>query len=70
MKDNTAVFMILASIKANTKVVLDKLPMMSDFPKVLPDDISDLPLECEMEFSIDLVPGTSPVLMALYRMSA
>ncbi|XP_058732932.1 uncharacterized protein LOC131604514 [Vicia villosa] len=30
-------------------------------------DISDLPPEREVEFSIDLVPGTSPVSMAPYR---
>ncbi|GAU49377.1 hypothetical protein TSUD_177260 [Trifolium subterraneum] len=33
-------------------------------------DVSDLPPEREVEFSIDLVPGTSPISMALYRMSA
>lgn len=58
VKDNAATFMILASIKAETKAVLDGLPMVSDFSEVLPDDISDLPLEREVDFSIDLVPGT------------
>ena len=36
---------------------------------MFPDDINDLPPEREVEFSIDLVSGTSPVSMAPYRMS-
>lgn len=39
------------------------------FLKVFLEDISDLPLECEMDFSIDLVLGTSPVSMTPYRVS-
>lgn len=34
------------------------------------EDISDLPLEREMEFTINLVTGTSPVSMTPYRISA
>jgi hypothetical protein len=37
---------------------------------VFPEDISDLPLEREVDFSIDLVLGTSPMSMTSYRMSA
>lgn len=44
--------------------------MVCDFPEVFPDDTSDFPLERDVEFAIDLVPSTSPVLMASYRMSA
>ncbi|MCI63111.1 cellular nucleic acid-binding protein, partial [Trifolium medium] len=32
--------------------------------------ISDVPPEREVEFTIDLVPGTSPISMAPYRKSA
>ena len=34
------------------------------------EDVSDLPPEREVEFSIYLIPGTSPVSMTPYRMSA
>jgi len=37
---------------------------------VFPDDITDLPPEREVEFAIDLVPGTSPISIAPYWMSA
>jgi len=37
---------------------------------VFPEDVSDLPSERKVEFSIDLVPGTSLVSRTPYRMSA
>ena len=43
---------------------------MNEFPEVFPDEIPDVPPAREVEFSIDLVPGTKPVSMAPYRMSA
>ena len=43
---------------------------MCDFPKFFTDDIPDMPPEREIEFSIDLVPGTKPISMAPYRMLA
>lgn len=45
--------------------MIDELQVVRDFP----DGISDVPLEREVEFSIDLAPGTRPVSMAPYRMS-
>lgn len=43
---------------------------MCEFPEVFLDDISDIPLKRKVEFTLDLVPGTSPVSMIPYRMSA
>ncbi|MCI68574.1 enzymatic polyprotein, partial [Trifolium medium] len=37
---------------------------------VFPGDVSDVPPEREVEFAIDFIPGTSPISMAPYRMSA
>ena len=42
---------------------------MQEFPEVFPDDITELPPEREVESAIDLVPGTSPISIAPYRMS-
>ena len=50
--------------------VIDKLQVVCDFPEVFPDEIPDVPPEREVEFSIDLIPGTKPVSMTPYRMSA
>lgn len=69
VKNEAEVFMILASMKIKSKAVIGELLMVCGFPEVFPDDISDLPPEREVEFAIDLVPGTSPVSMIPYRMS-
>lgn len=42
--------------------------MVCDFPEEPLDNISEIPLECEVEFAIDLVLRTSMVSMARYRM--
>ncbi|MCI71844.1 cellular nucleic acid-binding protein, partial [Trifolium medium] len=52
------------------KIEVDALPVVREFVDVLPDDILDLPPEREVKFSIDIVPSTSPISMAPYRMSA
>lgn len=46
---------------------MSDLPIICDFLWVIPEDISDFPLECKVELAIDLVPGTSPVSMAPYQ---
>lgn len=60
-------FILLASMKAENKVVIGEFPMVCDFPEVFIYDISELPPECEVEFAIDLVSGTSLMSMASYR---
>lgn len=52
------------------KTVVEGLPLVCEFPEVFSDDISDLPSEREVEFTIDLVLGTRPISMAPYKMSA
>jgi len=65
-----SVFMMFASLKESGKKEVGNFPVVQEFPEVFPDDIIDLPPEREVEFAIDLVPGTSPISIALYRMSA
>ncbi|MCI38306.1 RNA-directed DNA polymerase (Reverse transcriptase), partial [Trifolium medium] len=52
------------------KAEVDMFPVVHEFVDVLPDDILELLPEREVEFSFDIVPGTSPISMAPYRMSA
>src|ERR1051325_12104805 len=49
---------------------MGEFPIFCDFPEVFLKDVIDFPPEREVEFSIDLVPRTSPVSMTLYQMSA
>ena len=46
------------------------MPVVQEFPEVFPDDITELPPKREVEFAIDLVPGTSRISIVPYRMSA
>ncbi|GKG38076.1 hypothetical protein Tco_0457299, partial [Tanacetum coccineum] len=48
---------------------LDDIHVVRDFPGVFPDDLSGLPPIREVEFHIDLIPGTLPVAKAPYRLA-
>ena len=45
--------------------MMDEIPIVREFP----DDIAGLPLEREVEFTIDLIPGTEPISIPPYRMA-
>ena len=47
---------------------LEDIPIVKKFPYVFPDDISGLPPDREVEFTIDLIPGTEPISIPPYRM--
>ena len=49
--------------------ILDEIPVFREFPDVFPNDIAGLPLEREVEFTIDLIPGTEPISIPPYRMA-
>jgi len=63
-------FSLMAPLSVKNQAVIDKLQVVCEFPEVFPDEIHDVPPEREVEFSIDLNPGTKPVSMLPYRMSA
>ena len=48
---------------------LEQVPVVGEFPDVFPDDLAGLPPDREIEFTIDLVPGTGPISAAPYRMA-
>ena len=50
--------------------ILDEIPVVREFPDVFPDDIAGLPPEREVEFIIDLIPGTEPISIPPYRMAS
>ena len=43
--------------------------MVSEFPDVFPDDLLGMPPEHDIEFSIDLLPGTAPIAKQPYHMA-
>nr|GEW31253.1 hypothetical protein [Tanacetum cinerariifolium] len=48
---------------------LEDVPIVRDFPKVFPEDFHGLPPMRQIEFQIDLVPGTATVARAPYRLA-
>ncbi|KAG8479786.1 hypothetical protein CXB51_029317 [Gossypium anomalum] len=56
----------------DTKVSESKIqavPVVCEFFDVFPEELPGLPPEREVEFSIDLIPGTTPISIAPYRMA-
>ena len=56
----------------NTKEVEKKVelvPVVCEFTDVFPEELSGLPPVREVEFGIDLIPGTAPISIAPYRMA-
>nr|GFB75096.1 putative reverse transcriptase domain-containing protein [Tanacetum cinerariifolium] len=48
---------------------LEDVPVVRDFPKVFPKDLSGLPPARPLEFQIDLIPEAVPVARAPYRLA-
>ena len=48
---------------------LTSIPMVYEFPNVFPEDLPGLPLDRDVEFSIELEPGTAPISRRPYRMA-
>nr|KYP67681.1 Transposon Ty3-I Gag-Pol polyprotein [Cajanus cajan] len=68
LQEDAQVYMLLASLNFESNVLVNELPVVCDFSDVFSDDMSSLPPRREVEFSIDLVPGTRPIFIAPYRM--
>ena len=58
-------------IAAHVEASLDpgSIPMVYEFPDVFPKDLPGLPPDRDVEFSIELEPGTAPISQLPYRMA-
>ncbi|GJT09642.1 putative reverse transcriptase domain-containing protein [Tanacetum coccineum] len=48
---------------------LEDIPVVREFPEIFPEDLPGLPPVRQVEFQIDLIPGTTPVARAPYRLA-
>ena len=48
---------------------IEQIPVVRDFTDVFPDDLPGLPPEREIEFEIEVYPGTDPISIPPYRMA-
>jgi hypothetical protein len=47
---------------------IQDIPVVCEFPDVFPEDLSGLPPKRDVEFVIELKPGTAPISRRSYRM--
>jgi len=58
-----------ASISCATQVVpLPQIPVVCEFPDVFPEELPGLPPDREVEFAIELIPGTTPISRRPYQL--
>ncbi|GKV13905.1 hypothetical protein SLEP1_g24864 [Rubroshorea leprosula] len=62
-------FLVSVTDASSVTSRLEDIPVVREFPDVFPEDLPGLPPDREVEFAIDLVPGTGPVSKAPYRMA-
>jgi hypothetical protein len=48
---------------------IEEIPIVQEYPNVFPDELSGMPPKHAVEFCIELIPGTSPISLAPYRLS-
>jgi len=57
------------TVNATEAQQIKKIPVVSDYPNVFPEELPGLPPDRDVEFAIELVPGTAPVSRRPYRMA-
>ncbi|KAA3483558.1 DNA/RNA polymerases superfamily protein [Gossypium australe] len=67
-KGREALLVQIYALEAKESAV-EKVRTVGEFPDVFPEELPGLPPDREVEFGIDLLPGTAPVSIAPYRMA-
>ncbi|WVZ94102.1 hypothetical protein U9M48_040039 [Paspalum notatum var. saurae] len=57
------------TVNATEAQLIEKIPVVSEFSDVFPEELPGLPPDRDVEFTIELVPGTAPVSWRPYRMA-
>ncbi|WVZ75631.1 hypothetical protein U9M48_023668 [Paspalum notatum var. saurae] len=58
-----------ATVNTTELQEIKRIPVVCDFPDVFPEELPGLSPDRDVEFKIDLVPGTAPVSRRPYRMA-
>ena len=70
IEDGATCFMIMAHAeKLSTAERISRIHVMEKYADIFPDEIPELPLSRDVDFTIDLIPGAGPVSMTPYRMA-
>jgi hypothetical protein len=55
--------------KSMSGPTLDQVPVVCEYPDVFPEELPSMPPDRDIEFIIELVPGTAPIAQRAYRMN-
>ena len=48
---------------------VDSIHVLHEFMDVFPTNLPSMPLDCDIDFAIDVEPGTKPIFIPPYRMA-
>jgi hypothetical protein len=48
---------------------LDQVPVVCEYPDVFPEELPGMPPDRDIEFVIELIPGTAPIAQRPYHMN-
>ena len=57
-------------VNSLTCVVPEEVPVVKDYPDVFPEELPGMPPDRDIEFLIEVLPGTGPISKRPYRMPA
>ena len=69
MRKGCETFIVLILDSKRGQVDVEKILVVREFPNVFPKELSVIPLEREVDLSIEIVPGTTLMSRAPYRMA-
>nr|CAD1837511.1 unnamed protein product [Ananas comosus var. bracteatus] len=69
MSRGCVVFLAIVTEVPTAAPGLEDIPIVREFPDVFPPELTTMPPEREIEFEIDVVPGTALISKASYRMA-
>ena len=59
----------IVDLTKEQKTEVKDVPIVNEFLTVFPEDLPGLPPDREIEFEIELIPGTAPISKTPYRMA-
>jgi len=59
----------IEQVHATTVKEVENIPVVREFPDVFPEDLPGLPPDRDVQFSIELKPGITPISRRAYRMA-
>lgn len=62
-------YVVIAMNKDEDKTDIVDHPLFAEYMDVFPESFPRMPLQRELDFTIELKPGTEPIARAPYRMS-